>query len=41
MVMRHILVTHDTDEALYLSDEIVVLSPNPGSIRNRKIAQQK
>ena len=32
-----ILVTHDTDEALYLSDEIVVFSPNPGSIRNRFI----
>ena len=30
-----ILVTHDIDEALYLSDEIVVFSPNPGSIRNR------
>jgi NitT/TauT family transport system ATP-binding protein len=30
-----VLVTHDTDEALYLSDEIVVFSPNPGSIRNR------
>jgi len=30
-----ILVTHDTDEALYLSDEIVVFSPHPGSIRNR------
>jgi NitT/TauT family transport system ATP-binding protein len=30
-----ILVTHDTDEALYLSDEIVMFSPHPGSIRNR------
>ena len=30
-----ILVTHDIDEALYLSDEIVVFSSNPGSIRNR------
>ena len=30
-----VLVTHDTDEALYLSDEIVVFSPNPGTIRNR------
>lgn len=29
-----ILVTHDTDEALYLSDRVVVFSPNPGSIRN-------
>jgi len=32
-----VLVTHDTDEALYLSDEIVVFSPSPGSIRNRFI----
>jgi len=30
-----ILVTHDTDEALYLSDEVVVFSPGPGTIRNR------
>ncbi len=30
-----ILVTHDINEALYLSDEIVVFSANPGSIRNR------
>jgi NitT/TauT family transport system ATP-binding protein len=30
-----VLVTHDTDEALYLSDEIVIFSPHPGSIRNR------
>ena len=30
-----VLVTHDIDEALYLSDEIVVFSSNPGSIRNR------
>jgi len=30
-----VMVTHDTDEALYLSDEIVVFSPNPGTIRNR------
>jgi NitT/TauT family transport system ATP-binding protein len=29
-----VMVTHDTDEALYLSDEIVVFSPNPGGIRN-------
>ncbi|MCL2053389.1 MAG: ABC transporter ATP-binding protein [Oscillospiraceae bacterium] len=29
-----VMVTHDTDEALYLSDEIVVFSPNPGCIRN-------
>jgi NitT/TauT family transport system ATP-binding protein len=30
-----IMVTHDVSEALYLSDEIVVFSSNPGSIRNR------
>lgn len=30
-----VLVTHDIDEALYLSDEVVVFSPNPGTIRNR------
>lgn len=30
-----ILVTHDIQEALYLSDEVVVFSSNPGSIRNR------
>lgn len=30
-----IMVTHDTDEALYLSDEVVVFSPNPGCIRNK------
>ena len=32
-----VLVTHDTDEALYLADKIVVFSPNPGSIRNQFI----
>ncbi|MDR1469172.1 MAG: ABC transporter ATP-binding protein [Spirochaetaceae bacterium] len=30
-----ILVTHDTPEAVYLSDEVIVFSPGPGSIRNR------
>lgn len=30
-----VLVTHDVTEAVYLSDEIVVFSPLPGSIRNR------
>jgi NitT/TauT family transport system ATP-binding protein len=30
-----VLVTHDVDEAAYLSDEIVVFSPLPGAIRNR------
>lgn len=29
-----VLVTHDVDEALYLSDRIVVFSPFPGSVRN-------
>ena len=30
-----VLVTHDVDEAVYLSDEIVVFSPQPGTVRNR------
>ncbi|MDR1129050.1 MAG: ABC transporter ATP-binding protein [Treponema sp.] len=30
-----VLVTHDVQEAVYLSDEVVVFSPGPGSIRNR------
>lgn len=29
-----VLVTHDVDEALYLSDRIVVFSPFPGAVRN-------
>ena len=31
------LVTYDVNEALYLSDEIVVFSANPGTIRYRFI----
>jgi NitT/TauT family transport system ATP-binding protein len=30
-----ILVTHDAQEAVYLSDEVIVFSPGPGTIRNR------
>ena len=30
-----VLVTHDVDEALYLSDEVIIFSPSPGTIRNR------
>jgi NitT/TauT family transport system ATP-binding protein len=30
-----IMVTHDVQEAVYLSDEVVVFSPGPGTIRNR------
>lgn len=29
-----VLVTHDIDEALHLSDQVVVLAANPGSVRN-------
>jgi NitT/TauT family transport system ATP-binding protein len=30
-----IMVTHDVAEAVYLSDEVIVFSPSPGTIRNR------
>jgi NitT/TauT family transport system ATP-binding protein len=30
-----VMVTHDASEAVYLSDEVVIFSPSPGSVRNR------
>jgi NitT/TauT family transport system ATP-binding protein len=30
-----VMVTHDVKEAVYLSDEVIVFSPAPGSIRNK------
>jgi NitT/TauT family transport system ATP-binding protein len=30
-----VLVTHEVQEAVYLSDEVIVFSPSPGTIRNR------
>jgi NitT/TauT family transport system ATP-binding protein len=30
-----VLVTHEVQEAVYLSDEVILFSPSPGSIRNR------
>jgi len=30
-----VLVTHEVQEAVYLSDEVIIFSPSPGSIRNR------
>ena len=32
-----VMVTHDVDEAVYLSDEVIVFSPAPGEIRNRVV----
>jgi sulfonate transport system ATP-binding protein len=28
-----ILVTHDIDEAIYLADRIIIMSPRPGTIK--------
>jgi NitT/TauT family transport system ATP-binding protein len=36
-----ILVTHDIQEAVYLSDEVIVFSPGPGTIRNRILVRAK
>jgi NitT/TauT family transport system ATP-binding protein len=33
--MTVILVTHDIDEAVYLGDEVVVLSGSPARVRER------
>jgi NitT/TauT family transport system ATP-binding protein len=30
-----VMVTHDVSEAVYLSDEVIIFSPGPGTIRNR------
>jgi NitT/TauT family transport system ATP-binding protein len=30
-----VMVTHEVQEAVYLSDEVIVFSPSPGTIRNR------
>ena len=29
-----VLVTHDVDEAIYMSDKIVIITPRPGKIQN-------
>lgn len=30
-----VMVTHDVEEATYLSDEVIIFAPHPGTIRNR------
>jgi NitT/TauT family transport system ATP-binding protein len=30
-----VMVTHEVQEAVYLSDEVIIFSPGPGTIRNR------
>lgn len=29
-----VFVTHDIDEAIYLADRIVIMSPNPGRVKS-------
>jgi NitT/TauT family transport system ATP-binding protein len=36
-----VMVTHEVQEAVYLSDEVAVFSPGPGTIRNRVPVQVK
>jgi NitT/TauT family transport system ATP-binding protein len=36
-----VMVTHEVQEAVYLSDEVIIFSPSPGSIRNRILVDIK
>jgi NitT/TauT family transport system ATP-binding protein len=36
-----VLVTHDIQEAVYLSNEVIVFSPSPGTIRNKITVPEK